>query len=137
MYNTTLGRHSPFHKLAEMGGYVLLLGCGHNSNSIIHVAESMAEMPYIFIPELAGNPDGIVKLRQLDGRVKNIQLTEFTGCSKAFYRAEEPLRNANAVKDYKIGHANAQLMKGMDVLDVMVPILKQQGDLLLCSKTTC
>lgn len=42
-----LGKGSPIDRLAKMGGYVLLLGVGHDVNSTIHVGEAWAEVGYI------------------------------------------------------------------------------------------
>lgn len=136
LYSTTLGRGSPFHRLAELGGYICLLGCAHSSNSIIHVAESLAEISYIYMPS-PGAPEGFCQVLQKDGRAKKIELTEFTGCSKAFVRVEPMLREAGVVRDGRIGDAPIQLMKGQDLLDVLTPRLKDDPAWLLCDKKTC
>ena len=136
LHNTTLGRYSPFHRLAEMGGYIMLLGCDHNSNSTIHVAESLAELPFIYIPS-PNNPNGTAAILQRDGRVKEIQLTEFTGFSNVFSRAEEPLRKAGVIRCGKVGQADVQLIKSMELLEVLVPLLKQKPDFLLCDSPSC
>lgn len=136
LYSTTLGRHSPFHRLAEWGGWVMLLGCDHNSNSLVHVAESLAEIPYIYTPS-PNAPDSFHSIRQRDGRVKKIQLTEFTGCSKAFFRAEAPLREAGLIRDGKVGQSTVQLMMASKVLQVLTPLLKADPGWLLCDKSTC
>ena len=136
LWNTTLGKYSPFHRLAEMGGYIMLLGCDHNSNSTIHVAESLAEPAFNYLPT-ATNPQGKALIRQRDGKVKEIQLTEFTGCSQVFNRAEEPLRRAGVIRDGKVGHAAVQLMQGLEVLGVLVPLLKEKPGFLLCDNPDC
>lgn len=136
LYSTTLGRQSPFHRLAEWGGSVMLLGCDHTSNSLIHVAESLAEIPYIYTPSPSA-PDGFHQIRQRDGRIKKIQLTEFTGCSKGFFRAELPLRTAGVIRDGRIGQAAVQVMKASDVLTVLPPLLRADPCLLLCDRPGC
>jgi aminoglycoside 3-N-acetyltransferase len=114
----------------------MLLGCHHNSNSLIHVAESLAEIPYIYTPT-PGAPDGFHSIRQQDGRVQKIQLTEFTGCSKAFCRAEAPLREAGLIRDGKVGQSAVQIMKASEVLQVLTPLLNANPGSLLCDKPTC
>ena len=136
MYNTTLGRYSPFHMAAEKGGLIMFLGCDHNSDSIIHVAESLAGVPFNYVPTPT-KLHGRMPIRQKDGRVKEIQLTEFTGCSNVFSRVEEPLRKAGVIKDGKVGKASVQLMKGRDVLEVVVPLLRENPGWLLCDKPEC
>lgn len=133
---TTLGRYSPFHRLAEWGGFVMLLGCLHTSNSTIHVAESLAEVPFLY----RSFPEGSDRTRavcQPDGRVKRIELTEFTGCSKGYGKAEPFLRDAGVVRDGRIGAAPAQLMKAADILRILVPLLKVEPGRFLCDTPTC
>src|SRR5207249_1241905 len=38
---------SPFWKLWEHNAWILLIGCGHESNSTIHVAEEIVAVPYL------------------------------------------------------------------------------------------
>jgi aminoglycoside 3-N-acetyltransferase len=40
-----LGDHSPLAKIYELGGYILLLGVGHDSNTSLHLAEFRADYP--------------------------------------------------------------------------------------------
>jgi aminoglycoside 3-N-acetyltransferase len=136
LYVPTLGRDAPFHRAALMGGYIILLGCGHTSNSMIHVAESLAELSYIYTPSPTA-PTSFLEIRQPDGRVKQVQLTEFTGCSKGFFRAEAPLRQAAVIHDGKIGQARVQLVNAAKLLDVLTPLIKQDPTWLLCEKRTC
>ncbi len=39
------GEDSPLDKLYKLGGYILLLGVGHNKNTSLHLAETRAEYP--------------------------------------------------------------------------------------------
>ncbi len=136
LYSTTLGRLSPLHRAAQNGGLIMLLGCSHTSNSTIHVAESLAELPFNFVPT-STKPSGRVAIRQQDGRVKEIQLTEFTGCSDAFFRAEKPLREAGVITGCNIGNADVQLMTGADVLEILTPLLRKNPGWLLCDNSAC
>ncbi|MCD6364544.1 MAG: AAC(3) family N-acetyltransferase, partial [Planctomycetes bacterium] len=45
---STLGVDSPFHLAARAGGKVILLGCGHKSNSFLHVVESLTLHPMLY-----------------------------------------------------------------------------------------
>jgi hypothetical protein len=102
----------------------------------IHVAESLAQVPFLYRPF----PDGAGRtrlVRQPDGGVKQVELTEFTGCSKGYGKAEPVLREAGVVKDGHIGPAAAQLMRGSDILQVLVPLLRADPGRLLCDKPTC
>ena len=43
---TPCGKDSPYIKIAEIGGYILLLGVAMDSNTTIHSAEELANVPY-------------------------------------------------------------------------------------------
>ena len=45
---TPVGEHSPFRKLRDLGGQILMLGCGLRPNTSMHGIEELAEPPYLF-----------------------------------------------------------------------------------------
>lgn len=45
---TPCGKHSPFSLLPELGGKILMLGCGLNTNTSMHAIEEQVEPPYVF-----------------------------------------------------------------------------------------
>lgn len=47
---TPCDRCSPFGKLSSVDGLIALVGCTHTSNTCIHAAEELAEVPYHLIP---------------------------------------------------------------------------------------
>lgn len=46
--DTPVGPHSPFAKLPETGGKILMLGCSLDHNTSMHGVEETAEPPYLF-----------------------------------------------------------------------------------------
>lgn len=46
--STPCGPNSPFHKLPEVEGQVLFLGCGLRPNTSMHAIEERVEPPYLF-----------------------------------------------------------------------------------------
>mgnify|MGYP001424697884 CR=1 FL=1 len=48
---TPLGPHSPFRKLRDLDGQILMLGCGLGPNTSFHGIEELAPPPYLFGPE--------------------------------------------------------------------------------------
>ena len=44
---TPLGKNSPFQKLPEYNGKILMLGCGLYCNSFIHALEEIANVSYV------------------------------------------------------------------------------------------
>ncbi len=45
---TPCGPHSPFHRLPQYDGQILMLGCGLCPNTSMHAIEEIAEAPYVF-----------------------------------------------------------------------------------------
>jgi aminoglycoside 3-N-acetyltransferase len=46
--DSPVGANSPFRKLRDLGGQILMLGCGLNPNTSLHGVEELAEPPYAF-----------------------------------------------------------------------------------------
>lgn len=46
--DTPCGPHSPFHKLRDVDGQLLMLGCGLHPNTSLHAIEELIEPPYLF-----------------------------------------------------------------------------------------
>ena len=49
---TSCGPHSPFRKLRDVGGQILMLGCGLKPNTSMHGVEELVEPPYLFEPPI-------------------------------------------------------------------------------------
>ncbi len=131
----SLGVGSPLDKLSERGGYILLLGVGQNVNSIIHLAEFLADIPYLYTWE---RPDFPHTARvKCDGYEKEVTLAPSPGCSEGFGKMEPVLRNRGIIKDGKIGKARCQLMKARDIVDAAVELLTTNPEALLCDDDTC
>lgn len=48
---TPCGMHSPFRKVAETNGKLVMLGCGLNPNTTMHALEEVVGPPYLYGPE--------------------------------------------------------------------------------------
>ena len=46
--DTPCGPHSPFRKLRDVSGQLLMLGCGLHPNTSMHAIEELVEPPYLF-----------------------------------------------------------------------------------------
>ncbi|MEV3858208.1 AAC(3) family N-acetyltransferase [Streptomyces sp. NPDC050095] len=53
-----LGRTSPFGRLHDLGGHILLVGVGHDRNSFLHHAESLTPNPRLKVRRFPRNLDG-------------------------------------------------------------------------------
>jgi aminoglycoside 3-N-acetyltransferase len=50
--STPCGPNSPFHRLPDFEGQILMLGCGLRPNTSMHAIEELVEPPYLFNPPI-------------------------------------------------------------------------------------
>jgi aminoglycoside 3-N-acetyltransferase len=46
--DTPCGPRSPFHRLPQVDGFILMLGCGLRPNTSMHAVEELVNPPYLF-----------------------------------------------------------------------------------------
>jgi aminoglycoside 3-N-acetyltransferase len=131
-----VGIDSPIDRLARAGGYVLLLGVKHDSNSSVHVGEAYAEVPYRHIPFNLDWPRRAF-VRTESAELVQVDLDREPGCSTAFGVIEFPLRQKGCIRDFKVFQTKCQLMRAIDVIDATEELLRQRMDNLLCSNSKC
>jgi aminoglycoside 3-N-acetyltransferase IV len=101
---------SPIGRIHELDGQVLLLGVGHDANTTIHLAESLAEVPY-------GVPKHCTVLK--DGQLVRIDYLENDHCCQRFAFADEWLRTEELQPEGPIGRGHARLVRSRDVVRVV------------------
>ncbi|NUQ65370.1 MAG: AAC(3) family N-acetyltransferase [Pirellulales bacterium] len=127
------GVGSPIDRLTRRGGKVLLLGVGHTSNSLVHLAEE-----YAGIPKASWyDPLPYIKLLLPDGRVISHLPDTSPSCSSAFGGAEYALRRHGEIRDFRLGSCKLQLMAGQDVIRRVAETLAEKPDVLLCTNAGC
>jgi aminoglycoside 3-N-acetyltransferase len=109
---TTFDPRCPLGKLVQLGGYILLLGCGMRANTAAHVAETMAQVK-------------CMGYRQMPRKVKN-ERGEIVDAWSTLWRdgkcliewdpIEEAMRERDQIRDAKIGDAEILLMRGADMI---------------------
>lgn len=137
----SVGKGSPIDKLAEQGGYILLLGVDHTSNTIIHTAEVYAELPYLYTvkdsPDFPRQANVLVPNGRGPARMSSVELAPYPTCSEGFWKLEPVLRDRRQIRYGKIGQANCQLMRGKDVIRTVSSLLRQDPIALLCDESPC
>ena len=129
-----VGKDSPLDRIAQAGGYVLLIGVSHLANTTIHVGQCHAGLARYHWQD---GPVPIAKVLLADNRVVEHPLDASAGCSLAFNAVDYLLRQRGLVRDTYIGHAPSSLMRGRDIIDTVVATLKERPDALLCNRQAC
>jgi aminoglycoside 3-N-acetyltransferase len=119
---------SPLGKLWKLNAWVLLLGCGHNSSSMIHVAEENVDVPYLYRTRVQTIIDG--------DRTREVTLRR-PGRSNGFFKIDVPLRERGAVIDGLVGAAPSMLMRANDIVETASEMLRNDPTALLCDDPAC
>jgi len=106
---------SPIDRLRALGGQVLLLGVGHDCDTMLHLAEVTARVPY-------GVPRYYSALR--GGRPARIHYLENDHCCRRFVLADGWLRAAGLQAEGRVGHAHARLARADDIVRLAVARLR-------------
>lgn len=105
---TPVGDTSPFRKLRDVGGQILMLGCGLKPNTSMHGVEELAPPPYLFGTVV------VYKMQPADGLPFEMRLRThgFKGYAQRYDRIE-PLLTAAAghIRKGKVLAADAWLME--------------------------
>lgn len=123
------GRGSALYKVLQVNGKILQLGVTHTTNSMIHVAEELAGVPYLDRSRQVG-------IKTPTGRIVH-QWVRRPGCSRGFDEIEEELEQREAIKETLIGDCRARLMTARSVIDTAVEMLKFDPESLLCEIPDC
>jgi aminoglycoside N3'-acetyltransferase len=102
---------SPAGRVHELDGQVLLLGVGHDADTMLHLAEILAGVPYRV-------PRHCTVLE--DGRPVRIDYGENDHCCARFALVDGWLRQRDLQPSGRIGHAHARLVRARDVVAVVL-----------------
>lgn len=132
---TYIGHGSPYHQLALNNGWVLHMGTTFNSSSIIHLAEVLAEVPYLDIsyPRFEKS----FTARAMDGSLVRAEPREIPGDSKMFYLVQEEMDRRNLLRKGMIGQAVSIMARASEILDVAVEMMRENPWQFLCDFPYC
>lgn len=135
---TALGVDSPFHRLAQAGGWICFLGTNSSTLSLLHVAEVVAEVPYantFCYGHLGWKLEALTE--RDDGTVAHVPIRENPGCSDSFGKFDELLAQAGITRSGKIYQADVTLFKAQEALALAVEKLRREPLWLLCPARAC
>jgi aminoglycoside 3-N-acetyltransferase len=109
------GLDSPVGRVYELDGQALLLGLGHDANTTVHLAESMAGVRY-------RRPKHVTIMR--NGAPERFDYAEIDHCCQNFTLVGEWLSERALERTGVVGHARARLARSRDVVGVVVERLR-------------
>lgn len=102
---------SPVGRVHDFDGQVLLLGCGQDASTTLHLAEILAGVPYRV-------PRHCTVLK--DGRRLRIDYGENDHCCERFALADNWLRSRGLQAEGRVAHAHARLARARDIVTVAI-----------------
>jgi aminoglycoside 3-N-acetyltransferase len=126
---TACGKETPYGRLIDMDGKILLLGVDNDRNTILHTLEEYAEAPYLSDREFP----------YLDekGEVKMLPMKAFPGPHRDFIGLDPLFRMTGAMKTGKVGKAVARLLDAKLMIEVGMEAFEESPDLVLCDNPNC
>lgn len=117
---TPCGAHSPFHKLPDVDGQILMLGCGLRPNTSMHAIEETVVPPYLF-----GSPMSCLLIYP-DGTTRNKVYTphNFRGWSQQYDRVAQVL-GGEALRQGPVLRAEVHLIEARPLWDAVQQTLRR------------
>ena len=116
-------------RVHDLDGQVLLLGVEHSENTTLHLAETLAGVPYsVSHPCLVA----------IDGIAQTVMVPETDHCCRGFCIADNWLRARGSQREGTVGNAYARLFDSRDLVAIAVEHLAANPLVFLCpSGTAC
>lgn len=122
------GLDSPVGRVHELDGQVLLLGVGHDADTTIHLAETMAGVRYL-------RPKHLTIIR--DGQPARYDYSEIDHCCENFALLDAWLEAQGRQRRGIVGHAQARLARSRDVVEAALARLRENETVFLHPAGLC
>lgn len=128
---TGCGEGTPYMKIIQLGGKVMLLGVDMDRNTMMHTLEEAAGVQYLLELEIPApnyppyNGKGTFVLRK------------FPPGHRDFLRITPDLRKAGVMKEGRIGKAVTKVMEAKGLFEVGLRILKEDPLYFICKNEMC
>jgi len=126
---TACGRETPFGRLIEMGGRILMLGVENDRNTAMHTIEQYVAAAYLTERDATYLDEA--------GTVRTVHLILNPGPHRNFIGIDPMLRKSGAEVMGKVGRALARLMDAKKMHDVMLEGFRDDPALVLCGNPNC
>ncbi|MDD3725871.1 MAG: AAC(3) family N-acetyltransferase [Candidatus Ratteibacteria bacterium] len=126
---TACGKNTPYGRLIDRNGRILLLGVDQDRNTILHTVEEYANLPYL--------SDYKVKYIDKKGRGREKVLKKYPGPHRNFIGVDRILKDADVMKIGTIGNAVVRLIKAKPMVKLLLKELRKNPALFLCDNPNC
>ncbi len=124
---TPCGKETPYFRLAERDGYVLLFGVDLESVTLFHTVEELAEVPYHMQPELV---DAVVIDQDGKEKIYRTGIHQY-GTPRNFSIMEPRLEDAGVLKKRKVLDSTTCLIRAQPLVELTLEALRRDPLLLV------
>nr|MDD6335687.1 AAC(3) family N-acetyltransferase [bacterium] len=120
-FDTPCARQSPYGRLMDRNGFILLAGCPLTCNTFIHGVEEWENVPGRLTPGVQA-----LKIRMPDGSVIDVPSHRHMGGPSGQYdRLLRPMGDAGALYRAALGHADCFVMRARRAYEITAQLLKE------------
>ena len=123
------GPETPYTRIAEMGGYVCLLGVDQDRSTTLHTTEEQLRMPYL-------QPTAEVAFMTPEGEVTR-SWPFFPGPHRDFIGLDRVFRESGKMRIGRIGNSVVRLMKSADLIRIAEQAGREDPAFVLCDNPNC
>ena len=135
---TPLGEDSPFHRLAQRGGWICYLGTTGTTLSLLHVAEVVSGVPYVNVfPFAYAGWEEAARVEQEDGSVQVTPIEKAPGCSKNFGKFDAEAEKEGICRTTRIYDSPVTLFRAHDAMGLAIDRIHKEPGFFLCDRGTC
>ena len=127
--DTAHGENTPFTRLAEMDGYVCLLGVDQDRNTSLHGVEALLQLPYL------GSSTNTFTTPEGETLTKNWNY--YPGLHRDFIGIDRYFREAGVMKISRIGNSQVRLIKSKDLFEIGLALGAEDPAFVLCDNPEC
>lgn len=125
--DTAHGKDTPFTRIADMDGYICLLGVDQDRNTTLHGVEALLELPYL--------RETTATFKTPEGKSVTKTWKYYPGPHRDFIGLDKYL--AGLSKMGRIGNAQVRLTPAADLFEVCLAIGREEPAFVLCDNPSC
>ncbi len=127
--DTAHGEGTPYLKIADMGGYVCLLGVDQDRNTTLHSIEALLKLPYL--------SDITTTVTPKKGKPLTKTWKYYPGPHRDFIGLDKTFQEAGIMRKARIGNAVLRLIKARKMIDLGLELGQKDPAFVLCDNPSC
>ena len=128
---TNCGHGTPYEKLCELGGKIVLIGVDMNRNTTLHTLEDFVDAPYL------EEHTFMAPTYMKDYEGKTMTVKRYPPGHRDFLTFTQDLRRADAMTEGKVGNAVVKVIDVAKMFEIGFALLDKNVNYFLCKNKRC